>query len=124
MSGFIATVPFLSQASFMKNISNLNHRFWNVGGLLTADFILFGLTNAQKVDPLWLAAGYVALILTAFQLARLAFKNRRVAAWLTGTVGVMAALQSMGGLSARDWVVILPLVALGYIYSAYLAKAV
>lgn len=100
------------------------HRLWQSGGLLAADFVLFGLTNAQSVNSFMLIVGYGALTLTFYQISRLMFKRRRQALWLTGGLAGLVALQSMGGLNQRDWLVILPLMGLGYLYSAYLAKAV
>jgi len=109
----------------MKIIRTLNrNQLWQLGGLLAADFILFGLTNAQSVNSFLLIIGYGALIITMYKVTRLLFKRRRQAVWLTGGMAAMVALQSMGGLNQRDWLVILPLIGLGYLYSAYLAKAV
>jgi hypothetical protein len=126
MSGFIAAAPFFQKKHFIMKVSNTlrQYRLWHLGGLLAADFILFGFTNAQNVNPLLLIIGYCALILTTYQIAKLLLKRRRAAFWLAGVSAGVVALQSMGGLSQRDWAVILPLTGLGYLYSAYLAKAV
>jgi hypothetical protein len=124
MSGFIASAPFFPKP-LMKIIRTLKpHQHWRSGGLLAADFILFGLTDAQNVNSVLLIIGYAALTITMYQIVRLLFRRRRPAVWVTGGLAAMLALQSMGGLNQRDWLVILPLIGLGYLYSAYLAKAV
>lgn len=50
-------------------------------------------------------------------------RKQRLSLALTGVLGILIALQSVGELGGRDILVLLPLAMLGYLYSSYL-KAV
>ena len=93
----------------------------------------FGLTDPNKVDSGLLIIGYLLLVVTLFAVMRLLArvislygvpKNQanRVMGMTGGVISLCLALSSVGELSMRDLVVILPLAALLYIYLFY-AKA-
>ncbi|MEK7594086.1 MAG: hypothetical protein AAB436_00390 [Patescibacteria group bacterium] len=99
--------------------------------LLIADFLVFGLTDAQAVPSLMLMIGFLLLVATIYNLVGgiltlsklygLSIKNkRRLAASATGLIAGLIALQSIGQLNSRDIFVLLPLVILAYLYGLYL----
>jgi len=108
-----------------------NHKqFWLVGLLVVADIIIFAGTDATKVTSFIVMVGYLLLVLTIFaaifgilSLSRLygipIKHKKRFAAYITGMIGLLVALQSIGELSSRDILVILPLVIIAYAYSSY-----
>jgi uncharacterized membrane protein len=112
----------------------LKHKqVWRVLVLLVLDILLFTTTNAGTAPSFVAIAAFVLLVATVYQLIYLLIglskfyglpvrHKRPLAAYLTGVVGVIVALQSIGELGPRDVVVILPLAFVGYLYSAY-AKA-
>ncbi len=102
--------------------------------LLIADVALFGLTDAQAVPPLMLIVGFLLLaatiynllhgVLTFFRLYGLSIKRKqRLAAYATGLIAGLIALQSIGQLNSRDALVLMPLVLVGYLYSFYSKSA-
>lgn len=112
-----------------KNIRN--KRFWQAFVLLAVDLIFFTRTDASKVAPIVLIAGFLLLVVTCYigiygllSFARLYgipfHHKKRLAMFLSGVVGLLVALQSIGELSSRDVLVILPLAALAYAYGMYL----
>ena|ERR1700722_121916 len=99
--------------------------------LFVLDGLLFGLTNPNKVNSLVLILGFLLLALTLYYLLLLLFgfmirlgfkiKNRRKLALFTVVVfWILMALQSIGQLSTRDVLVIIPLAILLYVYIAYI----
>ena len=103
--------------------------------LLAADSALFGLSNAKNVPSVMLMVGFVLLLATIYQLMYgllaaigmygLRFRRQqRLALSLTGLVGMVVALQTIGELSPRDVVVLLPLAVIAYLYSSYGRQAV
>jgi hypothetical protein len=116
----------------MMNGFRVTHykHFWQAVGVLIADVIFFSSVNAGEVAPVVLIIGFVLLLLTCYSLlyaligiARLyGFPVRykqRLAIYLSGVVGLIMALQSIGELSPRDVLVLLPLATLGYVYGVY-----
>jgi hypothetical protein len=104
--------------------------FWYAIGVLIVDVIFFSGINASAVAPFLLIIGFVLLLLTCYvviyallSIARLyGFPIRhkqRLALYLSGVVGLVVALQSIGELSSRDVLVLLPLATLGYMYTVY-----
>lgn len=101
--------------------------------LLGLDMLVFGSSDARKVPSYILIVGFVLLLATVYQafygvlslsrLYGLKLKRRgRFALYLTGVVGILIALQSIGELSPRDVAVLLPLAVIGYLYSSYSSK--
>jgi hypothetical protein len=46
-------------------------------------------------------------------------RKKRLSAYIIITFGLIFALQSMGELSAKDILVIIPIAVIGYIYTSY-----
>jgi hypothetical protein len=113
-------------------LSRLNlKQHWKIVSLLAADLIIFGLTNTNSVPAYVLIVGFLLLmatfhyifygLLTLARLYGVAFKQKRqLASSLTILGGALLALQSMGELNARDVLVLVPLLIIGYGYSLYL----
>jgi hypothetical protein len=114
----------------MKNVLSHPH-FWRVAGLLAADGLLFGLSHPQRVPSFILGVAFVLLVITLYQivLGLLMIANwyglpgrahrRRQARLLTGVIGGLIALQSIGELGVRDILVAVPLALLAYLYISY-----
>lgn len=107
-----------------------NQHVWRFAGLLAADGLMFGLTNPHSTSSVGLMAGFLLMVATIYYcvnhllaLTRLyglkLKRRRRLAAVITGLVSGLIALQSVGGLSSFDMLVLLPLVVIGYVYSSY-----
>lgn len=99
-------------------------------GLLILDGLLFLTTNARSVASIFLVVGFVLLLMTGYYLFRGLFSiarlyglkihnQRQLAISLTGACGALIALQSVGALSTRDALVILPIGLITYVYSSY-----
>jgi hypothetical protein len=113
-------------------LSLLRHgRFWLLLGLLALDSVFFTATNSGKVASYLLIIGFLLFALTVYYiiaslLAASRFygiaierHQRRLALFVTGGFAGLLALQSMGELSMRDALVLLPLVVVLYIYLSY-----
>lgn len=112
-------------------MKRLGHkRVWYGSGLLVLDMILFSSTNATKVPSPVSIIGFVLLVLTIYgaiscllSLGRLygirVPGQRQMAIYASVLLGGMLALQSIGELDKRDIWVWLPLIVIGYVYSAY-----
>jgi len=101
------------------------------GSLLAADALFFSLTNPLKVASWLLIAGFGLAAATLYYFLRSAV---RVASWyglpvsrrqqrrvaeVAGILIGLLALQSIGQLSPRDVLVLLPLLLVTYLYSSY-----
>ncbi len=104
--------------------------FWQLLSLLVIDALLFSLTNTQSVASFMLIIGFVLLAATLHHLiygllmileaCGLTIKRKQqLASSITGVMSLLLALQSIGELSPRDVLVLLPLVVLGYFYGLY-----
>lgn len=105
---------------------------WKPLGLLLVGGLLFGGTNASSVPAIIVGAGFILLSILFYYLAygviRLVElhglpikRKRRLATSLMGIFSSLVALQSIGELSPRDVLVLLPLVIVAYLYSFYSA---
>ncbi|HVV25419.1 MAG TPA: hypothetical protein VHC21_00055 [Candidatus Saccharimonadales bacterium] len=106
-------------------------RFRLIMLLLMVDTVVFGLTDPQQVPSFMLAGGFVLLAITLYQiiLGLLRAANwyglpggahrKRQARTLTGLIGGLIALQSIGELGSRDVLVLLPLAFITYLYISY-----
>jgi hypothetical protein len=103
---------------------------WQSALLLVMDGLFFGLTDPSKVNSLFLIAGFILLGLSLYLLVqivlsfleKLGFKinnRRKIAVFVVILSCLLLALQSIGQLSARDVLIIIPLAILLYIYAAY-----
>jgi hypothetical protein len=111
------------------NVTHFRH-FWQAIGIVVLDTAFFSQTSANKVAPFLLIVGFILLVFTCYELfygvlsvARiygLAIRyKQRLAVYLSVIVGLIMALQSIGELTPRDILVLLPLATLGYIYAIY-----
>jgi len=134
MSGFAVPAPYLfnNYQLIMKDFAVTHHRhLWQALSLLIIDIIFFTKTNANRVAPVVLIVGFVLLVLTLYQAiyallsaARLyglpvRYKHR-LALYLCVVLSLMAALQSIGALTPKDILILLPLATLGYLYGMYM----
>lgn len=109
--------------------------FWLISGLVVLDGLFFSLSDPVRVPSLLLAVGFVLMAVTLYQLVLGLLQaanwyglpgsahRRRQARTLTGLIGGLIALQSIGELGRRDVLVLLPLAVLAYLYMSY-GKAV
>lgn len=100
-------------------------------GLLVFDGLFFGLTNPTKSASVFLILGFLLVVANLYLLVRglmavsgwygLSFGKHtlRTASVITGVIGGIVALQSMGQLTPRDVMVLLPFAVLTYLYSSY-----
>jgi NhaP-type Na+/H+ or K+/H+ antiporter len=104
--------------------------FWYALAVLIADVIFFSSINASQIAPFVLIIGFALLLLTCYifiyvllSIARLyglpIRYKQRLALYLSGVIGLVVALQSIGELTPRDILVLLPLATLGYMYAVY-----
>lgn len=117
----------------MNLTSFIKHKYTvRLAGLFAANAFLFGTTNAATAPPLVIMVGFLLLVVTIFAVVYVAVgaarwygisislrSRRRFAVSITGVTGLLVALQSIGGISGRDILVLMPLAALGYMYSVY-----
>jgi hypothetical protein len=102
--------------------------------LLAADCLVFGLVNPQNASALWLIGGYILLGLTFFGLASLLAVSlhsygqraqavgRRFLRYAAIIVVAMIGLQSIGQLTVKDVMALLPFVVIAYFYFGYNKK--
>lgn len=103
--------------------------------LLAANLILFGTTNAATASPGLMVLGFGLILVTAYFVMHwlvggLKFygvnltnrRRRHLATYLTVLVGLLVAMQSIGGVNARDLLVLVPLATLGYVYAFYVRR--
>jgi len=98
--------------------------------LLAADAVVFGGTDAHRVSAVVTIIGFGLLIATVYYLVYgilaivrlygVVIKHKqRLAGSLTGLAAFIVALQSVGELNVKDVLLVLPLVVVGYVYTAY-----
>lgn len=104
---------------------------WPIGALIALDGLFFGLTEPRTVAAPVLMVAFALVVANLYcvirggiRLARwygISFGShaRRVALVITGVIGGVVALQSIGQLSARDVIVLLPFAAIAYLYTSY-----
>lgn len=113
---------------FMKYASH--PRRWFIAGIVAADMVVFGTTNPHSAPSWLLVAGFLLLsanfYLVVLGMLRLVGwygiplgKHSRFARTAVGVFSGLVALQSIGELSPRDILVLLPLAAIAYFYSSY-----
>ncbi len=99
--------------------------------VVALDAIFFGITDPNKVNSLWLIAGFVLLGLSLYVVIKivlvflvklgLKIKNRRkLAIFSAGLICFLLALQSIGQLSLKDVLIIVPITVLLYVYLAFI----
>lgn len=104
---------------------------WYSAGLLASDVLFFVLTNPKTVAAPLLVVGFLLLTATIYILLKaglwlgglyglpLGGHRQRLALFGTGVIGGLLALQSIGELTGRDVLVLLPLAVLLYVYLSY-----
>jgi hypothetical protein len=118
----------------MKNIINLtkliNIRLLRTAGLFFLDFLFFTNTNVNGVASYVLAVGFILVVLTLYELTDVVLgflklyglpvkRKTLLTRYITLTAGILIAFKSIGQLSGRDILVIIPLAILSYIYMSY-----
>lgn len=105
--------------------------FWQALVVLLLDALFFGFSDPNKVNSVFLIVGFVLLgvslyvflqIILGF-LIKLGFKvknRRKMSGFIVILTCLLLALQSIGQLTGRDVLIIVPLTALLYIYAAYI----
>ena len=105
--------------------------FLELLAVIALDALFFGITDPNKVNSLWLIAGFIILGLSLYVvikivlvfLVKLGFKiknKRKLAIFIAGLICFLLALQSIGQLSFRDVLIIIPITVLLYVYLAFI----
>ena len=103
---------------------------WQLAALLVGDLVLFATFNADTGPPLILVIGLLLVALTFYKMMLMVLMalrvyginirhQRRIATYATLLSGGLLAWQSLGQLDRRDFLVLLPLLLLGYFYGTY-----
>jgi hypothetical protein len=98
--------------------------------LLVLDGLFFGFTNPNSINSVYLIVGIILVGITFFGFLDLMLyiltrsglnlrHRKKLALYLTAMFVVLLALQTIGQLTFRDVIVIVPLVSLLYIYLTY-----
>ena len=102
--------------------------------LLVVDVFFFGFTNPSKTASIVVVLGFILLILSFYMgldlLTRLLItqfalseQNRRKVVLLVSVLcAILLAMQSIGQLTLKDTIAIIPLVAILYFYPSYYCK--
>lgn len=108
------------------------HRLtWQIIAILIIDGFFFGFVNPNKVNSLYLIVGFILvgitiyiflqLLMTFFIKIGIRIKNRRkIAVFVSILLSLLLSLQSIGQLTVRDVIIIVPIAVLLYIYTAYI----
>jgi hypothetical protein len=110
-------------------------RFLLIVGLLVLNGLFFSITNPDHINSGMLIVGFIFLGVTIYAFMELflylisragvKIKNRRrLAIFLAILFSVLLALQSIGQLSSRDILVIIPLWLMFYIYLTHIRPRV
>jgi len=114
-----------------KLLSSIRTRHYlETFGLLVLDIIFFTTTNTDKDPSYIIIVGFVLLFSSSYLFFYyvLSFlklygfpvgKKRRLATYLTVLVGALIALQSIGELTSKDVLVLVPIALIGYLYTGY-----
>ena len=108
--------------------SLIHHQLWSTAVLFALDGLFFGLTSPAKVAAPTLFIGFLLVVATLYRLLqglskiagwygiRFGRHRQRFLRLLTGVFAGIIALQSIGELTTRDIIVILPLAVVSYLY--------
>jgi hypothetical protein len=115
----------------MKQTLIHNRHFQICAALIVADCLVFTVVDPRKATAPWLIVGYILLGITFFSLAGL-FANslkgygervqkygRRFLRYGAAILVALIGLQSIGQLTVKDVVTLLPLAVLAYWYLGY-----
>lgn len=115
----------------MQILASHPRKKWLLAALVASDLVIFGGTSPHNASSgvlfigfLLLAVNFYALLLAMLRLAAwygvsLGRHRKRFVRVTAGVFVGLAALQSIGELSPRDVLVLLPLALLGYLYLSY-----
>jgi hypothetical protein len=99
--------------------------------IMIADFVFFSFTNPATVPSFVLILGFLLFILSLYAVVRILLNGLciyvpglrrtrgRLAVFIAGIVSALLALQSIGQLSTRDAIVIVPIAIVVYVYFTY-----
>lgn len=101
-----------------------------MSGLLAADALLFGTTDPNSTVSFMLIVGFIMMSVTVYYLLKGLLslgrlyglrvkKEIKLLRTMTALISGLLALQSIGQLSSRDILVLMPLTLLMYLYVAY-----
>jgi hypothetical protein len=111
--------------------SQSSRRKWPIAALAAADLVVFGATDPHNAPSMVLFAGFLLLATSFYVLLLSALKlfawygvspgrhRKRFIRLSAGVFSGLVALQSIGELSSRDVLVLLPLAIIAYIYVSY-----
>lgn len=114
----------------MKKILT-NRHFQLCAGLVLADIIVFTSINPSSASAPWLIIGYLLLGVTFFGFANLFASGlrgygkgpyvvgKRFLRYSAATCMALIGLQSIGQLTVKDVVALVPLAVLAYLYFGY-----
>ena len=107
----------------------------SLGVICLLDILLFMMSNPRNAPPLILMIGFLLAVATLYYAIRLGLAvakfygvplgghAARVAVAMTAVSGSLMALQTMGQLTVRDVVILLPFLVLAYGYFNYAKTA-
>lgn len=99
--------------------------------LLAADCLVYTLVDPRTANAVWLFIGFVLLAMTLYSIGALVARSvqsygsgvymptKRFARYAAVTIIVLIGLQSIGQLTVRDMVTLLPFAAILYMYIGY-----
>jgi hypothetical protein len=107
-----------------------NYHFQMVVAIFIADGLFFSLTKPSTASSLVLIAGFGLLVLTSYLITRFVFglvslfvpviaKQKHIEVVVSAIFGVLVALQSLGQLSLRDFIVVVVFAGFIYLYGSY-----
>jgi len=106
----------------------IRHQFWSTAALFGLDGLFFGLTSPTKVAAPTLFIGFLLVVASLYRVMqgvskvlgwyglRFGRHRQRFLRLTTGVIAGVIALQSIGELTARDLMVMLPLALVLYLY--------
>lgn len=115
----------------MKHALRHNRSAQAALALLLADCFVFCLVDPRQASSPWLIVGYILLGMTAFGLCHMIAEGlgyyggtiqrigRRLLRYMAVAAVAVVGLQSIGALSARDLLALVPLMVLAYWYFGY-----
>ena len=107
-----------------------NYQFQMVVAVLIADGFFFSFTKPSTASSQLLIAGFGLLIITTYFITRLIIallglvvpviaKQKYLEVVVSAIFGVIVALQSLGQLSLRDFIVVVVFAGFIYLYGSY-----
>ncbi|CAN5163377.1 hypothetical protein BH09PAT3_BH09PAT3_2920 [soil metagenome] len=130
----LSTILLGNAVIFTKTMKQniYHHRHFQVcAALIVADCLVFTLVNPSQASATWLITGYVLLGLTLFGLASLLATTlksygerahgvgKRLLRYGATAVVAIIGLQSIGQLTVKDVMTLLPFIIIAYLYFGY-----